>query len=66
MLDTHDTIETVVQMGDSTEMRDLARVIIRASGVVLSYWSVIKMPHTHPYYQTVRMVQSYLQKRYHV
>lgn len=58
MLDESRTIET------STEMRDLARVIKRALGVLMAYWAVLKLPPTHPYRQAARMVQSYLEQRY--
>lgn len=58
-LDTHATIE------ETTELRDLARVIKTALGVVLAYWAQT-LPPTHPYRQAARMIESYLGRRYGV
>jgi hypothetical protein len=57
-LDTHATIET-------TELRDLARVIKRALGLVIAFWAQT-LPPTHPYRQAARMIESYLGERYGV
>lgn len=50
---------------ETDELRDLARVVRRALGVLLAYWSQT-LPATHPYRQAARMVESYLRTRYDV
>jgi hypothetical protein len=57
--DRHATIE------ETTELRDLARVIKTALGVVLAYWRET-LPPSHPYRQAARMIESYLGRRYGV
>jgi hypothetical protein len=49
----------------SEELRDLARVVKRALGIVIVFWDQT-LPTTHPYRQAARMVSSYLEKRYGV
>jgi hypothetical protein len=60
VLDETATIET------STELRDLARVLKRALGVIVAYWIILRYPETHPYRQAARMIECYLERRYRV
>lgn len=56
----YDTIQT-------GEMHDFARVLKAALGMVVAHWNVAqKYPPAHPYRQAVRMVSSYLERRYGV
>lgn len=48
------------------ELRSLARVWVRALGVVIAYWTANGQPPEHPYRQAALMVVRYLQRRYHV
>jgi len=57
-MDTHDTIE------ETTELRDFARVVKAALGVIVGYWAALGLTPQHPYRQAVRMVISYLEGRY--
>lgn len=50
---------------EPNELRALARVIKRALGVVSAHWAAT-LPKQHPYRQAARMVESYLEQRYHV
>lgn len=50
---------------ETTELRDLARVIKAAIGVLVVFWTQT-LPPRHPYRQAARMVESYLERRYHV
>lgn len=60
-LDTNATIE------QDTEMRDLARVIKAALGVLIAYWNQATCyPTMHPYRHAARMVIAYLERRYGV
>ena len=47
------------------ELRDFARVVKRALGVLLKFWEQT-LPAGHPYRQAAGMVSSYLEKRYDV
>lgn len=50
----------------SGELRNLARVIRAALGVVAAYWANGILPTGHPYRQAAAMVDSYLKRRYGV
>ncbi len=63
-MDIRDTIE--VERVSTDELRDFARVVKAALGVVVAYWKASLMPPQHPYRQAARMVVSYLEGRYHV
>jgi hypothetical protein len=61
MLDDRAILET------SVEMRDLARVIKAALGVLIAYWNQMRdYPPAHPYRQAVRMIVRYLEHTYGV
>ena len=55
-----------VERASADELRDFARVVKAALGVVMAYWKASLMPPQHPYRQAVRMVVSYLEGRYGV
>ncbi len=66
-MDEHVIIEVLGgERPASSELRDLARVVKAALGVVVAYWKASQMPAQHPYRQAVRMVVCYLERRYHV
>lgn len=60
MIDGSPTIDV------STEMRDFARVIKRVIGILVGYWTLNKMPMSHPYRQVANMIDGYLERRYNV
>jgi len=59
-MDTRDTID------QKTELRDLARVVKAALGVIMGYWAVLGLTPQHPYRQAARMIVSYLEGRYKI
>jgi len=60
-MDIRDTIEAVQERD---ELRDFARVVKAALGVIVGYWVALGLTPQHPYRQAVRMVISYLEGRY--
>lgn len=56
--------ESVYTESSTHELAALARVVIRALGVLLAYWQQTGLPKTHPYCQAASIVQRYLQTRY--
>jgi len=59
-------IDEPVILETSTEMRDLARLIKRSIGILVGYWTLNKMPVSHPYRQVANMLEGYLERRYKV
>ena len=61
MLDDRAILET------RTELRDLARVLKAALGVLVAYWNATRdYPPAHPYRQAARMIVGYLERMYDV
>lgn len=59
-------LDDCVTIEPSTELRDLARVLKAALGMLMCYWKASSMPAQHPYRQAVVMVVAYLERRYGV
>ena len=50
----------------SDELRDLARVVKAASGMLVAYWDQLGLAPGHAYRAALRMVVAYLERRYGV
>lgn len=60
-------IDAAPEAAPSQELRELARVIKAALGIVQQYWRIgLKLPDQHPYRQAALTLVRFLERRYGV
>ena len=50
----------------TTELAELAQVLVIALGLLLRYWEAVGMVPTHPYRQAACTLDRYLRRRYRI